>query len=83
MQEIIAQFGAQPELLKLILTSKIEEDKRKAEEAKLRVRELDLMLYERDKQRKIIDHVDESKNEEIHSNQDMDYDNGEFYFLTR
>ncbi|CAB4389743.1 hypothetical protein RhiirA5_359983 [Rhizophagus irregularis] len=72
LQDIIAQFGGQPELLKIILTSKVEEDKRKAEEAKLRVKELDLMLC--DKHRKCNDH-DDSKNDEIHSNQDMDYDN--------
>ncbi|RGB38723.1 hypothetical protein C1646_521095 [Rhizophagus diaphanus] len=72
LQDVIAQFGGQPELLKLILTSKVEEDKRKAEEAKLRVKELDLMLC--DKHRKCNDH-DDSKNDEIHSNQDMDYDN--------
>ncbi|GBC04039.1 hypothetical protein RclHR1_05490002 [Rhizophagus clarus] len=72
LQDVIAQFGGQPELLKLILTSKVEEDKRKAEEAKLRVKELDLMLC--DKHRKCNDH-DESKNDEIHSNQDMDYEN--------
>lgn len=80
LQDVIAQFGGQPELLKLILTSKVEEDKRKAEEAKLRVKELDLMLC--DKHRKCNDH-DDSKNDEIHSNQDMDYDNGKifnFYF---
>jgi hypothetical protein len=73
LQDIIAQFGGQPELLKLILMSKVEEDKRKAEEAKLRAKELDLMLC--DKHRKCNDH-DESKNDEIHSNQDMDYENG-------
>ncbi|CAB4432196.1 unnamed protein product [Rhizophagus irregularis] len=72
LQDIILQFGGQPELLKIILTSKVEEDKRKAEEAKLRVKELDLMLC--DKHRKCNDH-DDSKNDEIHSNQDMDYDN--------
>jgi len=72
LQDIIAQFVNQPELLKLIITSKVEEDKRKAEEAKLRAKELDLMLCE--KHRKCNDH-DDSRNEEIHSNQGMDYEN--------
>ncbi|OZJ04801.1 hypothetical protein BZG36_01856 [Bifiguratus adelaidae] len=48
LQDVIAQFGSQPELLKLILSSKVEEDKRKTEEAKLKVKELDLLLLERD-----------------------------------
>jgi hypothetical protein len=74
LQDIIAQFGTQPELLKLIITSKVQEDKRKAEEVKLRVRQIDLLLYERDRQRK--ENSDESKNEEIHSNQDIDFENG-------
>src|SRR6266542_858093 len=57
LQDVIQQFGTQPELLKLILTSKVEEDKRKAEEAKLRVRELDLLLIERDRQKKCLEHA--------------------------
>jgi len=64
----------------------VEEDKRKAEEAKLRVRELDLLLIERDRQKKCLEHahdVDESKNDDIHSNQDMDYDHGkDFLYIT-
>jgi hypothetical protein len=44
LQDIIQQYQSTPELLKLILTSKVEEDKRKAEEAKLRAKELDLYL---------------------------------------
>ncbi|KAI8877624.1 hypothetical protein K501DRAFT_288284 [Backusella circina FSU 941] len=44
LQDIIQQFQSHPELLKLILTSKVEEDKRKAEEAKLRTKELDVYL---------------------------------------
>jgi hypothetical protein len=44
LQEVIQQYQTQPELLKLILTSKVEEDKRRAEEAKLRAKELDLYL---------------------------------------
>ncbi|KAI8877878.1 hypothetical protein K501DRAFT_288167 [Backusella circina FSU 941] len=46
LQDIIQQYQSKPELLKLILTSKVEEDKRKAEEAKLRAKELDLYLQQ-------------------------------------
>ncbi|KAG0164061.1 hypothetical protein DFQ28_010819 [Apophysomyces sp. BC1034] len=46
LQDVIHQYRSQPELLKLILTSKVEEDKRRAEEAKLRAKELDLYLQE-------------------------------------
>ncbi|KAI9482809.1 MAG: hypothetical protein EXX96DRAFT_555676 [Benjaminiella poitrasii] len=44
LQDIIMSYQSQPELLRLILTSKLEEDKRRAEEAKLRSKELDLLL---------------------------------------
>ncbi|KAI8997369.1 hypothetical protein BDB01DRAFT_770862 [Pilobolus umbonatus] len=46
LQELIQQYQSQPELLKLILTSKVEEDKRRAEEAKLRAKELDIYLHQ-------------------------------------
>ncbi|KAG1050816.1 hypothetical protein G6F46_004158 [Rhizopus delemar] len=46
LQEVIQHYRSQPELLKLILTSKVEEDKRRAEEAKLRAKELDLLLQQ-------------------------------------
>ncbi|CAG8536509.1 11251_t:CDS:2 [Diversispora eburnea] len=74
LQDVIAQFQTQPELLKLILTSKVEEDKRRAEEAKLRVRELDLMLSERNRQRKSAEDIKHNGNEQVNNN-DMDYDN--------
>lgn len=45
LQEVIQQYRSQPELLKLILSSKVEEDKRRAEEAKLRAKELDLYSH--------------------------------------
>ncbi|CAG8563711.1 5099_t:CDS:2 [Acaulospora colombiana] len=75
LQDVIAQFQSQPELLKLILTSKVEEDKRRAEEAKLRVRELDLMLSERS--RKHAEEVGSSKHHKGNdqANNDMDYEN--------
>ncbi|KAI9303927.1 hypothetical protein BJ944DRAFT_289013 [Cunninghamella echinulata] len=44
LQEVIQQFKSHPELLKLILTSKVEEDKRRTEEAKLKSKELDYYL---------------------------------------
>lgn len=44
LHQVIQQYQAQPELLKLILTSKVEEDKRRAEEAKLRAKELDYYM---------------------------------------
>ncbi|KAH8557035.1 hypothetical protein BGW37DRAFT_475283 [Umbelopsis sp. PMI_123] len=46
LQEIISQYQQHPELLKLILSSKVEEDKRRAEEAKLRAKEIDLLLQQ-------------------------------------
>jgi hypothetical protein len=46
LQEIIYSYQSQPELLRLILLSKLEEDKRRAEEAKLRAKELDLLLIQ-------------------------------------
>ncbi|PHZ15643.1 uncharacterized protein RHIMIDRAFT_273113 [Rhizopus microsporus ATCC 52813] len=46
LQDIIYSYQSQPELLKLILSSKLEEDKRRAEEAKLRAKELDLLLIQ-------------------------------------
>ncbi|CEP19573.1 hypothetical protein [Parasitella parasitica] len=49
LQEVIQQYQSQPELLKLILTSKVEEDKRRAEEAKLRAKELDLYFEHKHK----------------------------------
>ncbi|KAI8139960.1 hypothetical protein BJV82DRAFT_624552 [Fennellomyces sp. T-0311] len=47
LQDLVQQYKSQPELLKLILQSKVEEDKRRAEEAKLRIKELDLYLKEK------------------------------------
>ncbi|KAI9279267.1 hypothetical protein BY458DRAFT_502508 [Sporodiniella umbellata] len=44
LQQVIQIYRSQPELLKLILTSKVEEDKRRTEEAKLKAKELDLLL---------------------------------------
>ncbi|KAI9320397.1 hypothetical protein BX666DRAFT_1851353 [Dichotomocladium elegans] len=44
LQDVLSQYQSQPELLKLILSSKVEEDKRRTEEAKLRAKELDLYL---------------------------------------
>ncbi|KAI8369809.1 hypothetical protein EDC96DRAFT_503461 [Choanephora cucurbitarum] len=44
LQSVITKYHTNPELLKLILASKVEEDKRRTEEAKLKAKELDLYL---------------------------------------
>ncbi|CAO3592655.1 unnamed protein product [Absidia cylindrospora] len=46
LQDIIICYQSQPDLLRLILSSKLEEDKRRAEEAKLKAKELDLLLLQ-------------------------------------
>nr|CAG8434480.1 10772_t:CDS:2 [Entrophospora candida] len=58
LQEILSQFETQPDPLKIILTLKVERDKRRAEEVKLRVRELDLILMDRHRQRRFAEHVE-------------------------
>jgi hypothetical protein len=50
LQEVIIYYQSQPELLRLILLSKVEEDKRRSEEAKLRAKELDLFLLQQQQQ---------------------------------
>ncbi|KAJ2960411.1 hypothetical protein NQZ79_g4263 [Umbelopsis isabellina] len=50
LQDVIRQFRDQPELLQLVLQSKVEEDKRRTEEAKLRAKEIDLYLQQRESQ---------------------------------
>ncbi|KAI8637398.1 hypothetical protein BD408DRAFT_424603 [Parasitella parasitica] len=61
LQDVIQQYQSQPELLKLILTSKVEEDKRRAEEAKLRAKELDLYFqHKRKKSHKILPSISPS-----------------------
>ncbi|KAG1451654.1 hypothetical protein G6F56_008029 [Rhizopus delemar] len=45
LKDIVLYYQSQPELLRLILMSKVEEDKRRAEEAKLKAKELDLLLH--------------------------------------
>ncbi|KAI8060548.1 hypothetical protein BC940DRAFT_337515 [Gongronella butleri] len=46
LQELLMSYQGQPELLRMILASKLEEDKRRAEEAKLKVKELDLLILQ-------------------------------------
>ncbi|KAG0745741.1 hypothetical protein G6F57_007789 [Rhizopus arrhizus] len=60
LQDIIYSYQSQPELLKLILSSKLEEDKRRAEEAKLRAKELDLLLLQ---QHQMSDYNNEEQND--------------------
>ncbi|KAI9347861.1 hypothetical protein BD770DRAFT_430026 [Pilaira anomala] len=50
LQSVVSKYHANPELLKLILTSKVEEDKRRTEEAKLKAKELDLYLQNQQQQ---------------------------------
>ncbi|KAI8886429.1 hypothetical protein K501DRAFT_321888 [Backusella circina FSU 941] len=57
LQEIICSYQSQPDLLKLILMSKLEEDKRRAEEAKLRAKELDLLLLQQQQQQSNTDYL--------------------------
>src|SRR5207248_9703321 len=74
LQDILSQFGTQPDLLKLILTSKVEEDKRRTEEAKLRNRELDLILMERYRQRGFEGNINNDNYEEqLILNNEFDY----------
>lgn len=44
LQVLVDQYQHQPDLLKMILYSKVEEDRRKAEEARLRVKQLDYYM---------------------------------------
>ncbi|CAO3631450.1 unnamed protein product [Cunninghamella blakesleeana] len=46
LQEMLIHYQSQPDLLQLILESKLQEDKRRTEEARLRAKELDLMLLQ-------------------------------------
>lgn len=50
LQDVIVYYQSQPELLRLILLSKVEEDKRRTEEAKLRAKELDMLLVQQQQQ---------------------------------
>lgn len=49
IEKAIQMYGSQPELLGLILSSKVEEDRRKTEEAKLRQKEIDYLLQQKEK----------------------------------
>lgn len=48
LQSVVSKYHANPDLLKLILASKVEEDKRRTEEAKLKAKELDLYLKQQE-----------------------------------
>lgn len=50
LEGILQQYSQKPELLELILMSKVQEDRRRAEEAKLRSKEIDYVL-QRDRDR--------------------------------
>ncbi|CAO3677125.1 unnamed protein product [Rhizopus stolonifer] len=65
LQQVIQHYRTQPELLKLILTSKVEEDKRRTEEARLKAKELDLFLKQTPAKRK--SYAEESNEKRRHS----------------
>ncbi|KAI7863060.1 hypothetical protein BDF14DRAFT_1847440 [Spinellus fusiger] len=44
LEKVVQQYSTRPELLELILSTKVEEDRRRAEEAKLRRKEIDYLL---------------------------------------
>ncbi|KAI9323736.1 hypothetical protein BX666DRAFT_1889902 [Dichotomocladium elegans] len=46
LEKVVHQYSEQPELLGLILSSKVEEDRRRAEEAKLKQKEIDYLLQQ-------------------------------------
>ncbi|KAF1806046.1 hypothetical protein FB192DRAFT_1419173 [Mucor lusitanicus] len=46
LHDVIQRYGDQPEVLGLILSSKVEEDRRKAEEARLRQKELEYLILQ-------------------------------------
>ncbi|CAO3689741.1 unnamed protein product [Rhizopus stolonifer] len=48
LRDVIVYYQSQPELLRLILQSKVEEDKRRTEEARLRAKELDMLLFKQE-----------------------------------
>lgn len=50
LQDVIFYYQSQPDMLRLILQSKVEEDRRRAEEAKLRAKELDLLMLQQQQQ---------------------------------
>ncbi|KAI8089278.1 uncharacterized protein BX664DRAFT_332613 [Halteromyces radiatus] len=46
LQDMLVHYRSQPDLLQLILESKLQEDRRRTEEARLKAKELDLMLLQ-------------------------------------
>ncbi|ORZ19423.1 hypothetical protein BCR42DRAFT_489363 [Absidia repens] len=46
LQQVLLHYRSQPDLLQLILESKLQEDRRRTEEARLKAKELDLMLLQ-------------------------------------
>jgi hypothetical protein len=47
LHEIIQRYGNHPDLLELVLSSKLEEDRRKTEEAKLKQKELEYLILKK------------------------------------
>ncbi|KAG2237810.1 hypothetical protein INT48_002111 [Thamnidium elegans] len=49
LDKIIHKYGENPDLLQLILSSKVEEDRRRAEEARLKQKELDYIVSDKER----------------------------------
>jgi hypothetical protein len=54
LKKVIQNYAAHPELLELILSSKVQEDRRRAEEAKLRSKEIDYFIKKQEKEDSIL-----------------------------
>ena len=50
LERVVRQYSEQPELLGLILSSKVEEDRRRTEEARLKQKEIDYLLQQHQQQ---------------------------------
>jgi hypothetical protein len=72
LHEVIRSYQSRPDLLKLILRSKVEEDKRRTEEAKLRTKEIDLLLL----QYKHMGLVSATNSSAVQNSQAVEYQNG-------
>lgn len=70
LQQVLAEYDTEPEMLKLILRCKIEEDKRHTAEARLKAKELDLMWIQSQLAARCQHHNDSSKRASISSFED-------------
>lgn len=60
LDDILKQYGANPDLLQLILVSKVQEDRRRAEEVRLRSKEIDFCIQKDTMKLPSIVHFDKS-----------------------